>query len=132
MYIVVFVNSALTRFLPKTYLSVFETRRRCLSIRAVFAREVVSVAFNRQHVIVVDHGLPEPLNQFFFNQTVAFGGANICNQRRENNLVLSIGKRRHRVVLYGDDVYKIIIVHGSLSAVTVSYTMLYCPVLYIH
>jgi hypothetical protein len=49
----------------------------------VFAREyVVSVAFNRQHVIVVDHGLPEPLNQFFFNQTVAFGGANICNQRR--------------------------------------------------
>jgi hypothetical protein len=32
--------------------------------------------FNRQHVIVVDHGLPEPLNQFF-NQTVAFGGQHL-------------------------------------------------------
>jgi hypothetical protein len=99
----------------------------------VFAREyVVSVAFNRQHVIVVDHGLPEPLNQFFFNQTVAFGGANICNQRRENNLsIINSGKRRHRVVLYGDDVYKII-VHGSLSAVTVSYTIAVLILCYIH
>jgi hypothetical protein len=90
----------------------------------VFAREyVVSVAFNRQHVIVVDHGLPEPLNQFFFNQTVAFGGANICNQRRENNLVLSIVENGDIVVLYGMMFIKIIIVHGSLSAVTVSYTI---------
>jgi uridine phosphorylase len=29
---------------------------------------VVSVAFNRQHVIVVDHGLPEPSTSFFLTK----------------------------------------------------------------
>jgi hypothetical protein len=46
------------------------------------------------------------LNQFFF-KPVAFGGANICNQRRENNLVLSIVENGDIVVvLYRNDVYK--------------------------
>jgi hypothetical protein len=83
MYIVVFVNSALTRFNQRRIYRYLKHVDGVCRYGQVFAREyVVSVAFNRQHVIVVDHGLPEPLNQFFFNQTVAFGGANICNQRR--------------------------------------------------
>jgi hypothetical protein len=65
MYIVV-VNSALTRFNQRRM--VLNTSTVSVDTGEVFAREyVVSVAFNRQHV-VVDHGLPNPSTSFFLTK----------------------------------------------------------------
>jgi uridine phosphorylase len=69
MYIVVFVNSAQTRFNQRRIYRYLKHVDGVCRYGQVFAREyVVSVAFNRQHVIVVDHGLPEPSTSFFLTK----------------------------------------------------------------